>query len=148
LNLLIKYSGGHIRSFIVFARESCADALEKGLPINFENADHAVSNEFQSITPSSFPPDTWEILAKLDLSDDQQVKTDTDKYAQMLEKLILFEYINGDDESAENTGGKVRSKEVPWNAVNPFLRELAQFEKAKEQLLKPEEQLQATETIG
>lgn len=146
LNLLIKYSGGHIRSFIVFARESCTDA--RNLPINFENADYAVSNEFQSITPSSFPPDTWNILAKLDLSDNQQVETDADRYAKMLEKLILFEYINGDDESTKNTDKKDRNKEVPWNAVNPFLRELAQFEKAKEQLLKSEEEPKPTESLG
>ena len=66
----------------------------------------------------------------------------------MLEKLILFEYINGDDESTKNTDKKDRNKEVPWNAVNPFLRELAQFEKAKEQLLKSEEEPKPTESLG
>ena len=150
LDLLIRYSGGHIRSFIRFARESCADALQKGLPINFDNADHVIRNEFGSISPSSFSPDTWAILAKLDLSNDQQVETDADKYAEMLEKLILFEYINGDGESAAN-GAKRKdyNRNVHWNAANPFLRELTQFERAKEQLLNPaEEKPEIAEELG
>lgn len=135
LDLLIKYSGGHIRTFLLFAREACTDA--DGLPINDENVNYAINSEYQNISPSFFPPHTWETLAKLDLSSNQEIPVEPKQCVEVLEKLLLFEYINGDDKSAENSQKNNRNLQTPWYAVNPIYRELDQFKAAKERLTNP-----------
>ncbi|MDQ2746782.1 MAG: hypothetical protein M3T96_05930 [Acidobacteriota bacterium] len=132
LNLLIKYSGGHIRTFLLFAREACTDADD--LPITADNVDYAIDSEYQNISPSFFPPYTWETLAKLDLSSNQEVSVDPRYCVEVLEKLLLFEYINGDAVGVKNSSRKNRNLQTPWYAVNPIYRELDQFKRAKAKL--------------
>ncbi|HLM00723.1 MAG TPA: hypothetical protein VK400_06680, partial [Pyrinomonadaceae bacterium] len=141
LDLLIKYSGGHIRTFLTFAREACTDADE--LPINADNVNYAINSEYQNISPNFFPTYTWDVLAKLDLSYNQNNNVPREQCVEVLEKLLLFEYINGDDKSAGNQSANNRNLQTPWYAVNPVYRELDPFKAAKEKLLKsPEENLE------
>ncbi len=137
LDLLIKYSGGHIRTFLLFAREACTDA--DVLPISAENVDYAIDSEYQNISPNFFPQYTWDVLAKLDLSSNQNINVKPEQCVEVLEKLLLFEYINGDDASVKGTDRKNRNRQTPWYAVNPIYRELDQFIAAKEKLTKPQE---------
>jgi len=135
LDLLIKYSGGHIRTFLLFAREACTDA--DALPITAENVNYAINSEYQNISPNFFPTYTWEVLAKLDLSSNQNIDVEPAQCVEVLEKLLLFEYINGDDETAGNQKPNDRNRQTPWYAVNPIYRELDQFKAAKEKLSNP-----------
>lgn len=135
LDLLIKYSGGHIRTFLLFAREACTDA--DALPITADNVDYAIDSEYQNISPNFFPTYTWDILAKLDLSSNQNIDVKPEQCVEVLEKLLLFEYINGDDATVKSSSRKDRNLQTPWYAVNPIYRELDQFITAKEKLSKP-----------
>lgn len=136
LDLLIKYSGGHIRTFLLFAREACTDA--DALPITDENVNYAINSEYQNISPNFFPTYTWDVLAKLDLSSNQNIDVDPKQCVEVLEKLLLFEYINGDDETVGNQRPNDRNRQTPWYAVNPIYRELDQFKAAKEKVLQGE----------
>lgn len=134
LDLLINYSGGHIRTFLLFAREACTDA--DGLPITADSVNYAINSEYQNISPSFFPPHTWETLAALDLSSSQEIPVEPKDCVEVLEKLLLFEYINGDDKTTGNHGNN-RNLQTPWYAVNPIYRELNQFKAAKDRLKNP-----------
>jgi len=138
VDLLIKFSGGHIRTLLTFARESCTDA--ENLPISAANVNHAINSEYQNISPNFFPSYTWDVLAKLDLSSNKDVGVEPERCVEVLEKLLLFEYINGDDESVKDVNN--RNQQIPWYAVNPIYRELDQFKRAKEKLLQESEKEQ------
>ncbi|HSK72460.1 MAG TPA: hypothetical protein VK892_12225, partial [Pyrinomonadaceae bacterium] len=135
VDLLINFSGGHIRSFLTFAREACTDA--GSLPITSDNVNYAINSEYQNISPNFFPTYTWDVLAKLDLSSNRDVGVEPEQCVEVLEKLLLFEYINGDDKSVKDL--KDRNRQIPWYAVNPIYRELDQFQQAKEKLLQEAE---------
>jgi len=120
---------------------TCTDADE--LPINADNVNYAINSEYQNISPNFFPTYTWDVLAKLDLSYNQNNNVPREQCVEVLEKLLLFEYINGDDKSAGNQSANNRNLQTPWYAVNPVYRELDPFKAAKEKLLKsPEENLE------
>lgn len=143
LDLLIKYSGGHIRTFLLFAREACTDA--DALPISAESVNYAINSEYQNISPNFFPTYTWDVLAKLDLSSNQNIDVEPAQCVEVLEKLLLFEYINGDDETAGNQKPNDRNRQTPWYAVNPIYRELDQFKVAKEKLSNPPQEITEVE---
>lgn len=135
INLLINFSGGHIRTLIRLIRQSASSS--KTLPITFDDADYTVAREYQSISPEFFPSYTWDLLARLNLGKEEVSGDDEEHCMELLADLHLYEYLNGDDSEDENPATSSRNRQTPWYAVNPFLRELDQFKKALADLDKP-----------
>ncbi len=96
------------------------------LPITISEAKNAIKQTV-SLFSTSIPHHHWELLAKLDLSDDQRFPNNDDDYRKMLENLSVLEYINGGDED-------VFEEVAPWYAVNPIVKELRQFKEARERI--------------
>jgi energy-coupling factor transporter ATP-binding protein EcfA2 len=135
INLLINFSGGHIRTLIRLIRQAAASS--KGLPITFDDADYTISREYQSISPDFFPAYTWDLLARLISRKEEGGDDDEAHRMELLADLHLYEYLNGDDSEDEKPAISSRNRQTPWYAVNPFLRELDQFKKALANLDKP-----------
>lgn len=118
LELLVRSSGGHPRSFTRLVSESVADAED--LPITKVEADRAINAEVQMLVPA-VRMRWWPILVALELSDDQKVDEDNPDIQGMLEETILLEYRNGHD-------FEDREEAAPWYAVHPIIRELRSFQ--------------------
>lgn len=133
LKFLIQYSGGSIRYLMSFVRESTT--YNDTLPITMSNAWNAVKQTVQTFA-TAIPESHWELLAKLDLSEDQRIPNDNDDYRKMLENLSVLEYINGGDEDVIGDFTQASEQVAPWYAVNPIVRELSQFKRARERIAK------------
>ncbi len=127
MEYLIKYSGGHSRYLVSFVQN--ASTYTDDLPISLSAMRKAVKQTagmFARSIPES-PVNHWLLLAKLELSANQQIVKGDEEYLKMLENLSVYEYLNGgsDDEFTEA---------APWYAVNPIVRELLTFKDAVAQL--------------
>ena len=109
-----------------FVRE--ATTYTDNLPLTLSDAKNAVKQTVQTFA-TSIPDKHWELLAKLDLSEDQRFPNDDDDYRMMLENLSVLEYINGGDDD-------IWEEVAPWYAVHPIVRELRQFKQARERIQK------------
>ncbi len=118
LDLLLTYSGGHVRNLMTFVQN--ASAYTEELPIALDAARRARSQSVRTYS-TSIPESHWKKLVKLDQSHDQQIPGGDDEYLLMLENLSVLEYINGGD-SADAS-----ARDEPWYAVNPIVRELQKF---------------------
>ena len=119
---LIKFSGGNIRYLIRFIQESSISVDE--LPIDLRAARLSVKETINSFA-RTVRESHWEMLARLENSDDQQIENGNDDYAVMLRNLSILEYINGNEVEDEND---------VWFAVNPCIRKTIKFQKALENL--------------
>ncbi len=128
LDYLIKNSGGHPRMFTRFMSEALADVDD--LPITFEVARRAVRPTIATLVPA-VEEAWWPILAKLELSDLQQIDEADPNVQRMLDELMILEYRNGEQEASET------EENAPWYAVNPILRETRSFQAAVESLRNP-----------
>ena len=125
LEFALDYCGGHVRQFILFIRE--ASVIAKAPPISLEAMEDAVTDSVPSISMGMKAGD-WNLLAELELSDDQNWESDKEERRDLLERLCVLEYING-----ESAKSKFNSK-APWSAVHPIIRELDPFKLAVEVL--------------
>jgi energy-coupling factor transporter ATP-binding protein EcfA2 len=135
IDLLIHFSGGHIRTLIRLVKYTANSS--KSLPLSYDDADYAVSKEYESISPQFFDSDAWRLLAKLHLKSEEIVGEAEEKCMKMLADLHLYEYLNGDDDNDEVGAKNNRNRQTPWYATDPFLRELEQFKNALADLDKP-----------
>jgi hypothetical protein len=119
---LIKYSGGNIRYLIRFIQEASISVDE--LPIDFRAARLSVKETINSFA-RTVREEYWTMLAKLELSKNQQIENGNDDYAVMLRNLSVLEYINGSEDDNEND---------VWFAVNPSIRRTVKFQEALENL--------------
>jgi energy-coupling factor transporter ATP-binding protein EcfA2 len=119
---LIKYSGGNIRYLIRFIQE--ASISVDNLPIDFRAARLSVKETVNSFA-RTVREEYWTMLAKLELSKNQQIENGNDDYAVMLRNLSVLEYINGSEDDDEND---------VWFAVNPSIRRTVKFQEALENL--------------
>jgi hypothetical protein len=122
LDYLITYSGGSIRNLMRFVQGATYYTDE--LPIKLSAVKKEVDKSID-LFANSVSDSNWEKLADLELSKRQQVKNGDRDYAEMLENTTIFEYLNGDDNQAENRNQR-------WYAVNPCVRETDQFKDAVE----------------
>lgn len=119
LDLLLTYSGGHVRNLMTFVQNASAYAEE--LPIALDAARRAVGQGVRTYS-TSIPEHHWKKLVELDQSHDQQIPGGDPDYLLMLENLSVLEYINGGEGADTFTGNE------PWYAVNPIVRELQKFQ--------------------
>ncbi len=126
LEFLLKYSGGQVRSLMIFVQSACAYA-EK-LPISLEAAHRAVHQTVRTYS-TAIPESHWDKLARLDASTDHAIPGGDADYLAMLENLSVLEYING-------RGDDPFAPVEPWYAVNPIVRELKKFKAARAALSK------------
>lgn len=122
LNLLLTYSGGHVRNLMAFVQNACT--YTDVLPIALPAAQRAIQQTVRTYS-TSVPEGHWELLAKLDRSEDQQIPNGDKEYLTMLENLSILEYINGGDDNDPFASA------TPWYAVNPIVRELPKFKAAQ-----------------
>lgn len=120
LAFLIKYSGGHARSLMIFVQNACT-YLDRP-PITIREARQAVQQAVR-VFATSIDEGHWDKLANLARSDDQKIPNGDQDYLAMLENLSVLEYINGGD-------GDVFESAEPWYAVNPIVCELQRFKAA------------------
>lgn len=125
LDFALDYCGGHVRQFILFIRD--ASVISKKAPISLEAMEEAVTDSVPSISMGMKAGD-WKLLAELELSDDQHWESDTEERRDLLERLCVLEYING-----ESARSKFNAK-APWSAVHPIIRELDPFKQTVEVL--------------
>lgn len=130
LDLLIRYSGGDIRTFMGLIQR-CTVTPASACPLS-EALAESVIDQFSAeyILPDRY----WPKLARLDLKErDGTINlADDEDYRQMLVSLLIDEYVNGTPPTpaAKGTGvplGNLR----PWYAVNPLLRRFPEFQRAK-----------------
>jgi hypothetical protein len=114
LDFLIEYSAGHVRNLMMYAREATNFANGK-LPIQRIHVQRAMAQTVQVLVPSLARED-WELLAMLELSENQEWENNSPAQRRLLENLCVMEYINGDD------AGNPLADVAPWYAVNPILR--------------------------
>lgn len=126
LAFLLEYSGGQSRSLLQLAQSACAYADR--LPIQLQHVKGAVKQTVQLY--SSAPEHHWAKLAALDASPDQTIPGGDKDYLAMLENLSVLEYINGGVQETFEAA-------EPWYAVNPIVRQLTKFKKARSQLSTP-----------
>ncbi len=127
LNVLIKYSGGDVRDFMVYVRD--AISMTDSLPISEATCYQALRGSISNIAPAvSFIPGSWEALARLDVDSQQSVDVFDQTYSELLRQRYLMEYINGGE------GGGWFSDPTPWYAVHPIIRELPQFKRKRDSI--------------
>ncbi len=115
LNLLLKYSGGHVRGFMANVQRTVSYA--NNTPIPLEAVHKALQQPIRNASVG-FSKRQWGLLSDLEASDDQQIDYADPDYLQLLENLSIFEYING------SGAANIVLSNRPWYAVNPILREL------------------------
>lgn len=125
LDFLITYSGGHVRSLLMYARESTLYG-ERTLPITLASAQLAVAENITFNSPKEGGAD-WERLAALEAENTQEWHTQNENERRLLEQLFVLEYINGGDEDPFN-------KMSPWYAVHPIVRQLNPFKRALQKI--------------
>lgn len=152
VDFIIADSGGHVRNFLRFARESIS--YSKGvLPITRAVARKSIGREVRLFADLMRPED-WNLVADLELSDLQQWDSHTQERARLLEQIVVLEYVNGDTtdesdgiDSAEDDKYNVYKEQVPWYGVNPIIRKMPQFspaiQRVKEARAKAQEMEQA-----
>jgi hypothetical protein len=121
LDLLLGYSGGHIRNLLAYTREAISYANDT-LPIG-EQAVRKAVGQTVSGDVLSLRPDDWKALAALARTDGSEWDAHTPTRRRLLEELFVLEYVNGGD-------GSGLDDELYWYAVNPPLRELRSFRNA------------------
>lgn len=124
LNVLLKYSGGHVRNLMTFVQNACTYTDQTPIPI--AAAERAVRQSVRTYS-TAIQKDHWDKLAQLDLSTDKKIDNGDEAFLVMLENLSILEYMNGGSE------GPFEAAE-PWCAVNPVVRELQKFKAAIQQL--------------
>jgi hypothetical protein len=125
LDFLLAYSGGHVRSLMLFVRE--ASLASKGsLPIPLRAAQRAIAQTV-GLLSAAMRPEDWEALARLERSEDQDWDNNDAERRRLLDLTSVLEYINGGHEDPFNTA-------APWYAVHPIIRELRQFKHALSRL--------------
>lgn len=121
LDFLLTYSGGHIRSLMIFLQNACTYTDTLPIPLN---AVHSAIGQTVALFSTSIPDTFWPRLASLDRSTNQQIVVGDPDYLVMLENLNVLEYVNGGEEN--NPFEPIE----PWYAVNPIVRELQKFKSA------------------
>ena len=130
LNVLLKYSGGHVRNLMTFVQNACTYTDKTPIPI--AAAQRAVQQSVRTYS-TAILKDHWNKLAELELSIDKKIDNGDEAFLAMLENLSILEYMNGGSE------GVYESAE-PWCAVNPVVRELQKFKAAIQQLSTEQQQ--------
>ena len=128
LDFLVRYSGGHVRSLLRFARESIASP-EKNLPMPLKAAHRAIAETVTAFSIMLQSQD-WTLLAELEASSTQKWDGEHPSKRHLLEQVAVQEYINGGEEDPFN-------EPAPWYAVNPILREMNPFKEASRHLSDP-----------
>lgn len=121
LELLLYYSGGHIRNLLSYTRESITFANDT-LPID-ERAIRKAVGQTVGADVLALRPEDWNALAALERADGYEWNAHTADGRRLLEQLFVLEYVNGGD-------GEGLDEELYWYAVNPPLRELRAFRNA------------------
>lgn len=134
LDFLLTYSGGHTRLLMSFVQQACAYA--QSLPIPLSAAHRAIAQTV-SMYSTTIVESHWRKLAELDLSDDQKLRNGDLDYLGLLESLAILEYVNGGEET--NPFDPVEQ----WYAVNPIVRELGKFKKARLEIEQERAELRA-----
>lgn len=107
---LCRMSGGHPRHLMMFIQAACN--AQDTLPLARASAEQAVRHYANSLL-REVPDDAWPGLAPFDQPQRDIPKDDL--HQQMLFLLYVFEYMN----------------DVPWYEVNPVLRTLERFQRAR-----------------
>jgi len=127
LDELLTYSGGHVRQFLNFVRRSTL--YTDAAPIPLDAMQRAISQAVPSYSVGVADA-TWEMLAALELSDDQEWDTSDETKRDLMEGLFVLEYVNGDRKQ------NFLNKSMPWYAVHPIVRALNPFQDAVKVLRK------------
>jgi hypothetical protein len=122
-DLLIKYSGGHVRDLLGSIREAISLAADGR--VTLRNARAALGQIVSSLQPSTA---AWDRLAQLDADPDRRLNPDDPICAQLLEQLFVLEYINGGEDDS------FLQHDETWYAVHPLLEGMRSFESAKKRL--------------
>jgi signal transduction histidine kinase len=128
LDFLVRYSGGHVRSLLRFAREATASS-EKTLPLPLKAAHRAIAETVTAFS-TMLQSEDWMLLAELEASSTQKWDGENPAKRDLLEQVAVQEYINGGEEDPFN-------EPAPWYAVNPILREMNPFNEALRHLSNP-----------
>ena len=121
VNRLIRYSGGHVRNLMTFVQS--AATYVAAAPITVPAAQRAL-NQSVGLLSTSIRTNWWRELAILDRSPEHRIDNNEADMRQMLEQIIIMEYLNGPDDHDPF------SSAAPWYGVNPIVRELPQFKSA------------------
>lgn len=90
LNVLLKYSGGHVRNLMTFVQNACTYTDQTPIPI--AAAQRAVQQSVRTYS-TAIQKDHWNKLAALDLSADKKIDNGDEAFLAMLENLSILEYI-------------------------------------------------------
>lgn len=135
VDFIIADSGGHVRNFLRFARESIS--YSKGvIPITRVVARKSISREVRLFADLMRPED-WNHVAGLELAELQQWDSHNPEKARLLEQIVVLEYINGSsgaehdfEDDLGNDEFNIYSQQIPWYGVNPIVRKMPFFQPA------------------
>ena len=123
-DLLIQYSGGHVRDLLGTVREAISFAGDG--PVELKHARSALGQIVNSLQVTT---NGWERLAKLELDPDRKIDPDDPVCAYLLEQLFVLEYINGGED--ENF---IQHDET-WYAAAPLLQGMRSFRTATKRII-------------
>ncbi len=123
-DLLIQYSGGHVRDLLGTVRE--AISLAGNGPVELRHARSALGQIVNSLQVSTAG---WDRLAKLELDPDRKIDPDDPICAYLLEQLFVLEYINGGEDD------QFLQHDETWYAAAPLLQGMRSFASAKQRII-------------
>ncbi|MCE9558189.1 MAG: hypothetical protein K8R88_04495 [Armatimonadetes bacterium] len=115
-DLLIEYSGGHVRDLLGTLRGAISTA--SGSKVVLADAKAALGQIVRSLTVSRA---AWERLVALEESPDRTLDLNDPVCISILEQLYALEYVNGEDNQ-----GFLQDQEA-WYAIAPVLKELRSY---------------------
>ena len=118
---LITNSGGDIRQLMVMLQQCALDA--EHIPITLASARKAIRRAVQTMSPT-IRPHQWQMLAELELSENQSWDNNSVEHRSLLENHCVMEYVNGGENENEYESG------IYWYAVHPIIRHLSLFQNA------------------
>ena len=119
--LLIQYSGGHVRDLLGSIRSAISLATQD--KVTLKEARAALGQIVTSLNPTK--PE-WEVLAALECDPNRKLDSGDPVSARILEQLFALEYINGGDNE------DFIQHEEPWYAIQPLLKGTRSFKSALE----------------
>ena len=123
-NLLIRFSGGHVRDLLGTVRE--AISLAGNGPVELRHARSALGQIVNTLNVSA---SGWDRLARLELDPDRKLDPKDPECAYLLAQLFVLEYINGgeDDEFLQH--------DETWYAAAPLLQGMRSFKSATKRII-------------